>query len=350
MRAGVRVRSRCPHRPSGDRPRCRRLYRGVPRRPTGGADLGWTGRPGPRADVDRAHPDADRVDHQGSGDRCPARSGRPGLIDLDEPVATYWPAFGQCGKADIPVRLVLSHRSGLAALDAAVSNDQAADLDPVLRQIERQKLWWRPGSKHGYHAVTFGFIVSGLVRAVTGRTVGQYFAEQIAPSLDLDLHIGLPVAQHDRVAAMIGPSQRQAIRAMLNPVCVPYALALLNRRSASYRATFGGSSVGFDDHDELIRYDVEDPSAGGVGTGSTASTDQPTSDERGSAIPGRWSRRGASDAYRLGTGILLCRVDPCGQTSAYRGCSATPVPADPWPSPTRNITSPSVTPRTSGPS
>jgi len=190
-----------------------------------------------------------------------------GLIDLEEPVAKYWPDFGQRGKADIPVHLVLSHRSGVAALDASVSNDQAADLDPVLRQIEQQQPWWRPGAKHGYHAVTFGFIVSGLVRAVTGRTVGQFFAEEIAPLLDLDLHIGLPVAQHDRVAPMIGPSSRQAFQAMLNPVWLPYVLGLVNRRSASYRATFGGSAAGFDDHDELVRYDVEDPSAGAVGTG-----------------------------------------------------------------------------------
>jgi CubicO group peptidase (beta-lactamase class C family) len=93
-----------------------------------------------------------------------------GLLDLDEPVARYWPAFGQSGKEDIPVRLVLSHRSGVAALDAPISNDQAAALDPVLRLIEQQRPWWRPGTKHGYHAMTYGFILSGLVRAVTGRT------------------------------------------------------------------------------------------------------------------------------------------------------------------------------------
>jgi CubicO group peptidase (beta-lactamase class C family) len=147
-----------------------------------------------------------------------------GLLDLDEPVARYWPAFGQNGKEDIPVRLVLSHRSGVAALDAPISNDQAAALDPVLRLIEQQRPWWRPGTKHGYHAMTYGFILSGLVRAVTGRTVGQFFADEVAKPLNLDLHIGLPRDRHSTVAPMIGPSQRQAIRSMLNPVWFRYAL------------------------------------------------------------------------------------------------------------------------------
>ena len=73
-----------------------------------------------------------------------------GLLDVDEPVASYWPAFGQNGKWEIPVRLVLSHRSGVAALDVSISNDQAGALDPVLRLIEQQRPWWRPGTKQGF--------------------------------------------------------------------------------------------------------------------------------------------------------------------------------------------------------
>ncbi|HMI35326.1 MAG TPA: serine hydrolase domain-containing protein, partial [Propionibacteriaceae bacterium] len=140
-------------------------------------------------------------------------------------------------------------------------------LDPVLRLIEQQRPWWRPGTKHGYHAMTYGFILSGLVRAVTGRTVGQFFADEVAKPLNLDLHIGLPRDRHSTVAPIIGPSQRQAIRSMLNPVWFRYALGVANRRSASYRATFGGTSVSYDDAEELTRYEVEDASAGAVGNG-----------------------------------------------------------------------------------
>lgn len=190
-----------------------------------------------------------------------------GLIDLERPVADYWPEFGQQGKAEIPVHLVLAHRSGLAALDTSVSNDDAAALDEVLHRLERQKLWWRPGTRHGYHAVTYGYILSGLVRAVTGRTVGRYFADEIATTYELDLYLGVPADQHHRVAPMVGPSQSQAFRSLLNPTWLPYARGVLDRRSVSYHATFGGSAAGFDDHDELVRYEVEDASAGGVGSG-----------------------------------------------------------------------------------
>lgn len=190
-----------------------------------------------------------------------------GVIDLERPIAEYWPDFGQADKAEIPVHLVLAHRSGLAALDRPVSNDDAVALDTVLRRLERQRLWWKPGDRHGYHAVTYGYILSGLVRAVTGRTVGRFFAEAIAAPYQLDLHLGLPVDQHDRVAPMIGPSQSQAFRSLLNPMWLPYALGVLDRRSVSYHATFGGSDAGFNDHAELIRYEVEDASAGGVGRG-----------------------------------------------------------------------------------
>jgi CubicO group peptidase (beta-lactamase class C family) len=77
-----------------------------------------------------------------------------GLLNLDEPLASCWPAFGQNGKEEISVRLVLSHRSGSRPPDVPISNAQAAALDPVLRLIEQQRPWWRPGAKHGYHAMT----------------------------------------------------------------------------------------------------------------------------------------------------------------------------------------------------
>lgn len=192
-----------------------------------------------------------------------------GLIDLDAPVATYWPEFASHGKDKILVRQVLSHSSGLAALDAPVSNDDAAALHPVLKRIEQQKVWWQPGTRHGYHAVTFGFIVSGIILKVTGLSVGKFFAQEIAQPLGLKLYLGLPPEKHDVVAHMIGPTNWAAIRSMLSPVWLKYVLALARRSSVSYCATFGGSSVSFDDIGELRRYEVEDASAGGLGNGSS---------------------------------------------------------------------------------
>ena len=286
-----------------------------------------------------------------------------GLVDLDEPVASYWPAFGQNGKDEIPVRLVLSHRSGVAALDVPISNDQAAALDPVLRLIEQQRPWWRPGAQHGYHAVTYGFILSGLIRAVTGRTVGEFFADEVARPLELDLYIGLPPESHDTVAPMIGPSQRQAIRSMLNPVWLRYLLGVANRRSASYRATFGGTSVSFDDHEELVRYEVEDASSGAVGNG-------PSLARMFSALIGDVDGRRLISTDLMNTarqpqagGYASCfacgptgdsaspfRADRCGLMSVFRGSSVTPAPAARWRLPTPNTDSRSVTRPTCGPS
>ena len=150
---------------------------------------------------------------------------------------------------------MLSHRSGVAALDVSISNDQAVALDPVLRLIEQQRPWWRPGAQHGYHAVTYGFILSGLIRAVTGRTVGEFFADEVARPLELDLYIGLPPESHATVAPMVGPSQRQAIRRCesgLAPVCwgSQPALGVLPRKFEGPRSASRSS--------ELDRYEVED--------------------------------------------------------------------------------------------
>lgn len=109
----------------------------------------------------------------------------------------------------------------MAALDEPISNDQAAALDPVLRMIEEQRPWWPPGTRHGYHAMTYGFILSGLIRAVAGRTVGQVFRHDIADLYSLALYIGVPADRLDNVAPMIGPSQRQALTSMINPVWLP---------------------------------------------------------------------------------------------------------------------------------
>ncbi len=128
-----------------------------------------------------------------------------------------------------------------------MSNDQAAALDPVLRMIERRKPWWPPGRRNGYHGVTYGFILGGLVLAVTGRSVGRFFADEVATPLGLDGYLGLPPERYHQAAPMIGPSQRQALLAVLNPIWLPDALSMISRRSVGYRATFGGTAVSFDD-------------------------------------------------------------------------------------------------------
>ena len=125
-----------------------------------------------------------------------------GQLDLDAPVATYWPEFAQASKARIPVRWLLSHRSGLPAVRDMLPPEALYDWTAMCDALAAQSPWWEPGTHHGYHAVTFGWLVGEVVRRITGRSLGTYFREEIAGPLGLDLHIGLPDAEHGRVAEM----------------------------------------------------------------------------------------------------------------------------------------------------
>ena len=116
-----------------------------------------------------------------------------GLLDLEEPVATYWPEFAGGGKGDLKVRWVLSHQAGLLGLDDDFTLDDVEELEPVLRALERQAPLWEPGTQHGYHALTFGFLVGELVRRVTGQSLGRFFQEQIVGPLRVNAWIGLPL-------------------------------------------------------------------------------------------------------------------------------------------------------------
>jgi len=126
-----------------------------------------------------------------------------GRLDPDAPVAEYWPEFSAAGKAEIPVAWVLSHRAGLAAIDAPdLTLDDVAAWDPVIDAIAAQEPNWEPGTKHGYHTRTYGWITGELIRRVTGAMPGEYVAEHIAGPLGLDFLIGVPEVMDHRVATL----------------------------------------------------------------------------------------------------------------------------------------------------
>ncbi len=125
-----------------------------------------------------------------------------GELDLDARVADYWPEFGQAGKADIPVRWLLSHRAGLPWVDGEMTLDQALDWGSVIDALERQTPIWEPGTQHGYHATTFGWLVGEVVRRVSGMSLGAFVQEELSQPLGLDLWIGLPAEQNGRVAPL----------------------------------------------------------------------------------------------------------------------------------------------------
>jgi CubicO group peptidase (beta-lactamase class C family) len=125
-----------------------------------------------------------------------------GLLDLDAPVVRYWPEFGANGKDQIPVRWLLSHQAGLPVVDGPLTFEQACAWDPVIRALEAQPPLWQPGTQHLYHANTYGFLVGEVVRRITGKTLGTFFAEEVARPLGLSTWIGMPARHEPRVATI----------------------------------------------------------------------------------------------------------------------------------------------------
>lgn len=123
-----------------------------------------------------------------------------GLLDLDAPVTRYWPEFGAAGKEKIPVRWLLSHQAGLPVVDGPLTFGQACAWHPVIRALEAQKPLWEPGTAHVYHAMTYGFLVGEVVRRITGKSLGTFFAEEVAGPLGLRAWIGLPEREERHVA------------------------------------------------------------------------------------------------------------------------------------------------------
>ncbi len=127
-----------------------------------------------------------------------------GLLDVDQPVARYWPEFAQGGKERIPVRWLLCHKAGLVSVDKKLSTEELLAWDPLIRALEVQEPLWEPGAAHGYHAVTYGHLVGEVVRRITGKSLGTFFAEEVAKPLGLEFWIGLPEEHETRVAPLIG--------------------------------------------------------------------------------------------------------------------------------------------------
>jgi CubicO group peptidase (beta-lactamase class C family) len=126
-----------------------------------------------------------------------------GRLDPDAPVAEYWPEFAANGKGAIPVSWVLSHRAGIAAIDdPSLTLDDVAAWDPVVDAIAAQEPNWEPGTQHGYHARTYGWITGELIRRVTGLMPGEYFAREIVTPLGLNFVLGVPEADDGRVARL----------------------------------------------------------------------------------------------------------------------------------------------------
>jgi CubicO group peptidase (beta-lactamase class C family) len=142
---------------------------------------------------------------------CAARLIGRQQLDPDAPVARYWPEFGAAGKGAVTLRQLLSHQAGLPALRAPLPRGSMLDSRLMVTALAAEQPWWPPGPGHGYHVNTFGFLAGEVIRRVTGSSVGAMLRDGIAGPLGADVHIGLPAAEHGRVADFDWPDPEAVI-------------------------------------------------------------------------------------------------------------------------------------------
>jgi CubicO group peptidase (beta-lactamase class C family) len=131
---------------------------------------------------------------------CAHRLAGQGKLELDAPVARYWPEFAQNGKEHITVRQLLNHGAGIPALRQRLRAESFYDWNYMAGLLAAEQPFWTPGTKHGYHAITFGWLVGEVIRRIAGKSVGAYFRDELARPLGLDCHIGLNAADDERCA------------------------------------------------------------------------------------------------------------------------------------------------------
>lgn len=193
-----------------------------------------------------------------------------GLFEYDDLVAKHWPEFAAKGKQEITVRQLLSHQAGLAAIDTPLDLMALGDPDRLAAALAAQSPNWPPGEHHGYHGLTLGFLEGELIRRVDPRhrTIGRYFADEVAGPLGLDFHVGLgPDVERERIATILGDYFAARMIVNLHKLPLAFVLGFLSPWSITSRA-FSNPAVLGQPHrynsEELRR--IELPASNGIGT------------------------------------------------------------------------------------
>ncbi len=140
-----------------------------------------------------------------------------GELDVDAPVARYWPEFAANGKQDVLVRHLMSHSSGVSGLDQPAAAEDLYDWGKATSRMAAQAPWWEPGTASGYHALNYGHLVGEVVRRISGKTLKQFVAEEIAGPLGADFQIGAAQTDWDRIAPVVPPPPLPVDLAALDP-------------------------------------------------------------------------------------------------------------------------------------
>lgn len=155
-----------------------------------------------------------------------------GLLNVYEKVATYWPEFAANGKKNVEVRHLLAHTSGVSGWDQPITIEDIYDLETSTARLASQAPWWEPGTASGYHAQNQGHLVGEVIRRVTGRSLGQFFADDVAGPLGADFHIGLDPSEFGRVSNIIPPP----------PLAASIEFSKLDMNSVAMKTFMGPSS------------------------------------------------------------------------------------------------------------
>ncbi|MGW0336744.1 serine hydrolase domain-containing protein [Streptomyces sp. NPDC003011] len=148
-----------------------------------------------------------------------------GLLDFDAPVAAYWPEFAAAGKENVLVRHLLSHRAGLSGLREPHSLAQLCDWELTTKRLAATEPWWEPGTRSGYHALTYGFLVGEVVRRISGLLPGAFLEREVTGPLGIDFTIGLPEKEAGRATELVQPpiaatSEQAAVLSQLAPAAI----------------------------------------------------------------------------------------------------------------------------------
>lgn len=187
-----------------------------------------------------------------------------GELDPDAPVARYWPEFAAGGKADIPVRWIMSHRAGLAGLTEPASVEDYYDWDKITGLLAAQEPLWEPGTATGYHAITFGYLIGEVIARIAKQSPGVFFGSEIAGPLWADFHIGLPESELRRCSDLLGVRPSEDERAA---VARAYASAHPAAMAALANPALTGDEANADDWRM-----AEIPAANGHGTALALAT------------------------------------------------------------------------------
>jgi CubicO group peptidase (beta-lactamase class C family) len=168
---------------------------------------------------------------------CIARLVAQGRLDLNNSVSDYWPEFAAAGKEDVTIAQLFSHQAGLCGPVDQLTVDDVYDVAQMADRLASQAPQWEPGARSGYHAITIGYLAEALVFRITGQSVGEYFRDQIAGPLGLDVFMGLPESEEGRIAEMLhdgnpmsgGPETYNEYQ-VLAQVNIPVSFDLANQR------------------------------------------------------------------------------------------------------------------------